>query len=101
MNIADSDIVQVVSLICQSVLGMECVPATQLPETAAVTMAACVQVTGGWQGAVVLVCPEAFAARAAAVMFNRPADDRNSTDMQDAVAELTNMIGGNIKGLLP
>jgi CheY-specific phosphatase CheX len=101
MNIADTDIVQIVSLIWQAVLGMECVPVTDVPEPSKTTMAVCVHVTGSWQGAVVLGCSEDFAANAAAIMFNLPSDDRNSTDMQDAIAELTNMIGGNIKGLLP
>lgn len=100
MNLADTDIVKVVSLICTSVLGLECIPAAELSTALPMAMTACVQITGSWQGAVVLACPENFAAHAAAVMFNLPADDRNPTDMQDAIAELTNMIGGNIKGLL-
>ena len=101
MDLKETDIEQIVATIWQSVLGIEGVHSTDVPRTAPDAMATCVQITGGWQGAVVLGCSQAFARHAATVMFNTSAEDRNLTDMQDAIAELTNMIGGNLKGLLP
>jgi chemotaxis protein CheX len=100
MKLKNEDIVQIISTIWQSLLGIERVSETELPVTVSGSMASCVQITGEWQGAVVLGCGEAFAARAATAMFETQDQDRNRTDMQDAVAELTNMIGGNLKGLL-
>lgn len=100
MNFKDQDVVRIVEMIWGSVLGMECVAVAEVPAPAAGTMAACVQITGAWQAAVVLCCPEAFAAAAAAAMFGSPAEDATATDMQDALAELVNMIGGNLKGVL-
>ena len=99
MPVKDSEIAQIVAAIWQSVLGIECVPTTDLPGASGSTMLGCVHITGSWQGAVVLGCPRAFASRAATIMFNTSQEDCNVTDMQDAVAELTNMIGGNLKGL--
>jgi CheY-specific phosphatase CheX len=96
----DSEIAQIVATIWQSVLGIECQPTTDLPGASTGTMLGCVHITGAWQGAVVLGCPKAFAARAATIMFNTPDQECNVTDMQDAIAELTNMIGGNLKALL-
>lgn len=101
MPFQDSDIAQVVSTIWQSVLQMECEPAADLPGASPHVMAACVQITGEWKGTVILGCTGAFAARAAQAMFATPAEDTNPIDMQDAVAELANMIGGNLKALLP
>lgn len=71
------------------------------PSSEAGVLTACVQIAGGWQGAVCLSCVAEFAARAAAVMFGVDTAATSEADMQDALGELANMIGGNIKGLLP
>jgi len=89
MPVKDSEIAQIVAAIWQSVLGIECVPTTDLPGASGSTMLGCVHITGSWQGAVVLGCPRAFASRAATIMFNTSQEDCNVTDM----------IGGNLKGL--
>jgi chemotaxis protein CheX len=64
------------------------------------TLDGVINITGAWAGAVVLQVPEAVARRAAAVMFELDADVASLEDMQDAVGELTNMTGGNVKALL-
>ena len=61
----------------------------------------CVTVTGGWQGRVVLACPAQLARMAASAMFDLPAEKLDDEDVADALGELTNMIGGNIKSLIP
>jgi chemotaxis protein CheX len=38
---------------------------------------------------------------AASAMFDRPAEQLGDQDVADALGELTNMIGGNIKSLIP
>jgi len=63
--------------------------------------AACIQITGAWNGAVMLDCPAEIARLAASIMFHTEPDRVTLTDVQDAIAELANMFGGNIKGLLP
>ena len=100
MTLKNEDIVQIIATIWQSLLGIEAVTETDFPVAVSGSMAGCVQITGEWKGAVILSCGEAFAGRAATRMFQTQQQDRNQTDMQDAVAELTNMIGGNLKGLL-
>ena len=65
------------------------------------TMSACVQITGAWRGAVALSCGADMAAEAAAVMFAITSGAPEKNDMQDAMGELVNMIGGNVKALLP
>lgn len=64
-------------------------------------MAAYVQISGGWNGAVVLTCTAELAATAAATMFSVPPDAVSPRDELDALGELSNIIGGSIKALLP
>jgi CheY-specific phosphatase CheX len=64
-------------------------------------LAGCVHISGEWEGAVTLDCPMELAQKVASIMFNM-ADDEVTPDLvQDALGELTNMTGGNIKSLLP
>jgi hypothetical protein len=65
------------------------------------SLAACIQIAGAWNGAILLDCPVEVARLAASVMFNTTPDDVTVSDQQDAIAELVNMLGGNIKALLP
>jgi chemotaxis protein CheX len=60
-----------------------------------------VAVTGEWRGYVLLACPTQLARTAASAMFDVPADQLTDDEVADALGELTNMIGGNVKSLLP
>jgi chemotaxis protein CheX len=60
-----------------------------------------VAVTGEWRGWVLLACPPQLARSAASAMFDRPAGELTEAEVADALGELTNMIGGNVKSLLP
>jgi chemotaxis protein CheX len=61
----------------------------------------CVTINGDWQGSVLLVCPRAIARKAAATMFSISPSDVTETDLSDTIGELTHMLGGNLKSLLP
>ena len=60
---------------------------------------ASVTVSGEWNGHVILELPEDAADRAARAMVG--VEDVSPADVTDAVGELVNMIGGNLKGLVP
>jgi chemotaxis protein CheX len=60
---------------------------------------ASVGVQGAWVGQIVLELTSASAIRAARTMLD--ADLVTTSDVFDAVGELVNIIGGNIKSLLP
>jgi len=64
-------------------------------------MIGCIQITGDWEGAVTLYCPEALVRRATASMFSMPSEEVSLEEMRDTLGELTNMTAGNIKSLLP
>jgi chemotaxis protein CheX len=61
-----------------------------------------IRIRGGWHGTIVLQTDEKLANRAASKMLclasGSTATDK---DAQDAIAELTNILGGNLKALLP
>ena len=61
----------------------------------------CVHITGEWEGAVTLNCPVSWAGEATSIMLNVTDKAIRKDDIRDALGELTNIIGGNIKALLP
>lgn len=66
---------------------------------------ASVSVNGGWQGMVTVELTE-YAARTLtramlALPDESPDDELGDADVADAVGELVNMVGGNIKSLMP
>ena len=61
----------------------------------------CVQITGGWAGAVTVRCSTASAGRFAAVMFGCDPETLADEEVRDALGELTNMLAGSVKGLVP
>ncbi len=64
-------------------------------------MKATVVVTGDWNGEVTVECYAPLAAEAASRMFEVKPDELSNSELLDALGEIVNMVGGNIKGLLP
>ena len=62
------------------------------------TIDARVHISGVWQGALVIQCARAVATQMAQRLFH--CDDPPAADVQDAVGELANVIGGNVKSLV-
>jgi len=56
---------------------------------------------GGASGSLVLECSANVASAFAERVTGSPASSLNEEDVRDAVGELVNMIGGNLKALLP
>jgi chemotaxis protein CheX len=65
------------------------------------TVAGCVHVSGGWSGSIFVECTRGHADAAAAAMFAAEPGSLSEDEVADALGELTNMVGGNVKGLLP
>jgi chemotaxis protein CheX len=67
-----------------------------------VTVSAWVQITGPWRGAVVVTCDEATAeALTECLLRARPPAVIEPEDVADALGELANVLGGNVKAALP
>jgi CheY-specific phosphatase CheX len=104
MLVAERDVAALIDEIWLTTLGL----ATHrvAPETVSLpaqtdTLDGIINITGAWQATVALQVPRRLAERVASVMFQLHDTTPALEDMQDAVGELTNMLGGNIKALLP
>ena len=60
-----------------------------------------VSVTGAWRGHVLVGCSDGASRNAAAALLGIELDDVTDDDVADALGELANIIGGNVKSLLP
>lgn len=95
-------LIELVDTIWSSMLGLPVVPGNGDGDIRdANDLCACVHISGAFNGSVWLLTSEAFARVAAAQMLQRPGPSIETRDAHDAAAELCNIIGGNIKGLLP
>jgi chemotaxis protein CheX len=101
MQFLEEEIRRVAETVWDSVLGTPLVRAAEIPPAPERVVSGCVHFTGAWEGAVTLECSAEFARAAAATMFGVDLAGATASDIQDAMGELTNMTGGNVKALLP
>lgn len=101
MQFLEQEITQVASTVWETVLGLNLVRCESAPTEDDRVVAGLVQVTGAWEGALTIETSADFARQAAATMFGLDPDAASNEDTQDAIGELTNMTGGNVKSLLP
>jgi chemotaxis protein CheX len=102
-HITAEDFAHLAADVWLSYLGaaIEVRPAVTIPEHSAETLvSAYVLVSGAWQGAVALVCTPDVAGRLAAAMLGLD-EAPDTEDVADAVGELANVFGGNVKSLVP
>jgi chemotaxis protein CheX len=65
-------------------------------------VSAWVDILGPWTGSVVVTCAPATAqALTESVLMMRPPSQADDEDVADALGELANVLGGNIKSVLP
>jgi chemotaxis protein CheX len=60
-----------------------------------------VSITGAWTGYVVYACSTVAAKHAAAAFLAMEVDEVGSEDLTDVLGELANIVGGNVKAMLP
>jgi len=84
-----------------SMLNLEVQPgdAELLPESEIITAA--VYYAGAWKGAVLLQCDQQQAREFTARLMKMPQPLDFDDDVRDAVGELVNILGGNLKPILP
>lgn len=102
----DRFIVQLVAAVWDSILGLPILLREDLPDLDAEPgrtplLAGHVRISGAWAGIVVMCVPLALARECAALMYGRAGGGPTDREVADAWGELVNMVGGNLKGLLP
>ena len=102
MEFQTSDITEIVTGIWTSMLGFPVEPRSDRPAFAdeSCMISARVLITGEWDGAVVLNCPEALGRKVASAMLQDENDQMTMGTVFDAVGEVTNMTAGNVKNLI-
>jgi chemotaxis protein CheX len=101
-SISDQQVAEVVQTVFDTMLNLPTVHAPgQPPSVRSFEVAGMIHITGGWNGTVLLLCNEAIATRAASIMLDVPQENATLADNHDAIAELTNIIGGGVKSVLP
>jgi chemotaxis protein CheX len=103
MEISNAQIMEISKSVWSSMLGVDVAASApvQIPHGAERFTVGSVQISGDWSGVISLACPSTLAREAAALMFGVEADKATAQEIQDAWGEIVNMIGGNIKSLIP
>jgi chemotaxis protein CheX len=99
----EHDLISLTESIWTSVFDAEAtpVPASYAKEHLdGATMTAAVNITGGWEGSVSFTFPDALCHRIAQDMFGLSEDELTIDEVYDAIGELANIAGGNVKGMI-
>ena len=97
-----ADLETIVDLVFRTMLGLEVFPCEIQYRPSDQQLTAAVHFAGEWKGAVIVECDKAMARRFATRLM--PVDDpetMSNNDVLDAIGELVNMVGGNMKSVMP
>jgi chemotaxis protein CheX len=99
----EAEINQFVTDIWSTFLSMKVSPTDKQfkPKGKDNTLAGCVQITGGWHGTVTFYASREIGKKVAATMYGLDETEVNKQQIQDVIGEITNILAGNIKSLLP
>lgn len=103
MQFAEQEICQLTATAWDTVLGLDVKSNVESMSLSKYDhmVAASVQITGAWHGALVLFCPATLARRWASVMFGITSEEASDELVQDALGELANILAGGVKALIP
>jgi chemotaxis protein CheX len=100
MQVTDAELTEVVEAVWSTMLGLPLSPAAPTAADGSGHLTGCIHITGSWEATLVIEVPQVLARDAAASMFDMPADDLDDDLVLDALGEIANMVGGNVKGLV-
>jgi len=91
----------IVEVVWMTVLELPVGDGAEVELTYSDYISANITISGAWQGVVSLKASEQFLTLCASRMFSCAPEDVSDMDRADALTELTNMLGGTVKCLLP
>ena len=94
---------EVIHTVWQTMLGQDVCsvpPVNPWRDDGVPGMMACIQITGAWEGAVTIECTAELARKMAEDMFGMEPGEAEDEEVLDALGELVNVVGGNVKALL-
>ncbi len=103
MIISSEELASVFEAIWSSVLELPVEPST--PDDPVLSLrgllTGTVHITGGFSGALLVECPTEFARLIAGRMFAMEPSEVGESEVRDAIGEIANIAGGNLKALCP
>lgn len=101
MQLTEIDLHEVNESVWQAMLGFELVPCEPVPTQPDETyLVGAVTITGGADVSVMIQIPIGLARRLGSVMFGEDETSISDDEIFDALGEMANMVGGNVKGVL-
>ncbi|GIU89043.1 MAG: hypothetical protein KatS3mg010_0142 [Acidimicrobiia bacterium] len=100
MDVTTADLAEVVDSVMTTMLGLDLDGPTDSDGARRTTISASVQIVGAVECAVVVGCNDEFGSRVASAMFSVEPSSLSPDEVSDALGELANMIGGNVKALV-
>lgn len=101
MHLSSGDVAQIVQEVWSSMLALDVEPVEIDIDSSGPAVAGSVGVSGATDCLISMEMDEEAAKAVAGAMFGMDKTEVSDDDVADAVGELTNMVGGNIKSLLP
>jgi chemotaxis protein CheX len=102
MTSLDLPLLSITQMVWKTTLGLDVLRLTAFSaKSQGPHYRATVELRGAWNGDLSLSCPGDLARRAAGVLFDKAADRVDEAEARDALGEIANMTGGNLKALLP
>ena len=103
MQFLEEEIIEITETTWQAMLGLDIhsKPGEAIPQEAEGLLTGRVEIHGAWDGVVLLHGSIDMARSAASIFFSLEASVVTEEDQIDAMYELSNIIAGNIKSLLP
>ncbi|MFI5909441.1 chemotaxis protein CheX [Dactylosporangium sp. NPDC051541] len=97
-GLVDQDLIEIVHEVWDAYLQQPDAPEVDTPTVQdAKTITAAVSITGAWEGHVRVIAPPSVAADITAIMLAMDKEEITDQDVTDAMGELINVVGGNIK----
>lgn len=100
MSIDAQTLQQVVNDVCSGMLGLHIEPTESNACDEQEALSAVVRISGGWNSLVQVLAPMSTAKVIASTMFATGQEDLTEEEIRDAVGEIVNMVGGNLKGIM-
>jgi CheY-specific phosphatase CheX len=96
----DDELMELTAAVFGPMLGVDIAPAPDAAASSSSSFAS-VRISGAWNGVVVVSGAKDLFRNAAATMYGCAAADVDDALADDAMREIANIIGGNLKALLP
>lgn len=100
MSAAETEICDIATSIWETMFVMPFDRVAADPAIVGPLITGCVTIDGAWDGAVMLSCEQTLATSLASELFGADVPVTQG-DVRDTVGEVTNMLAGNLKALLP